>query len=51
MRPYHSNPFGPNAPVFYPRKYQKTLGFFNILRGWRKGALGTNGLRKKWPKQ
>ena len=36
-------------------KYQKTVGFSDVFRGWRKGALGTNGLRsrdiiflKKW---
>ena len=32
----HVNPFFPNAPFLYPLK-----------TGWRKGALGTNGLKHR----
>ena len=34
----------PNAPLLYPCKHQKTVGFSNIFRGQRKGGFGTNGL-------
>ena len=38
------NPVVPNAPFFYPWKYQKAIRFSDVFMGWRKGALGTNGL-------
>ena len=34
----------PMHPLSTPWKHQKTLRFSNVCRGWRKGALGTNGL-------
>ena len=40
----HHNPFVPIAPFLYPRKNKKNLRFFDVFRGQRKGALGTNGL-------
>ena len=36
----------PMHPFSTPRKHQKTLRFFDVYRGLRKGALGTNGLKK-----
>ena len=38
------NPFVPNAPFLYPLKTSENLRFFDVFRGWRKSALGTNGL-------
>ena len=29
-----------------PWKHQKTVKFSDVFRGYRKGALGTNGLKK-----
>ena len=37
------NPF-PMHPFSIPWKHQKTVRFSDVFRGWRKGALGTNGL-------
>ena len=31
-----------------PWKHQKTVRFSNVFRGFRKGALGTNGLNLSW---
>ena len=39
--------FFPIYPFSNPWKHQNTLRFSDILRGYRKGALGTNGLQKK----
>ena len=33
-------------PFSTPWKHQKTVRFSDVFRGQRKGALGTNGLRK-----
>ena len=42
------------SPPPPPRNHQKTFGFSDVFRGWRKGALGTNGLnikgKRKFPK-
>ena len=32
-------------PFSTPWKHQKTLRFSDAFMGWRKGALGTNGLK------
>ena len=40
------NPVVPNAPFLYPLEISENLTVFNICRGQRKGALGTNGLKK-----
>ena len=37
----HSSPMHPFST---PWKHQKTLWYFYIFRGWKKGPLGTNGL-------
>ena len=50
MRPYHSNPFVPNAPFLYPRKYQKTLGFFLYFKGVEKGCIGNKWVKEKMAK-
>ena len=34
-------------PFFAPWEYQQTIWLFDIFRGYRKGALGKNGLRKE----
>ena len=34
----------PKHPLSTPWKHQKTLRFSDVFRGYRKGALGTNGL-------
>ena len=48
------NPFIPNAPFTYPLKTLENLRFSDVFKGWRKGALGTNGLnikdKRKFPK-
>ena len=36
----------PMHPFSKPLKHQKTVKFFDVFRGQRKGALGTNGLTK-----
>ena len=36
------NPFVPIAPFLYPLKPSENL-VFDVFRGYRKGALGTNG--------
>ena len=39
------NTFVPNVPFLYPLKTLETIRFSDVFRGYRKGALGTNGLR------
>ena len=36
------NPFFTNTSFLYPMKHQKTVRFFHVFRGQRKGTLGTN---------
>ena len=38
------NSFVPEAPFLYPLNYQKTLRLSDVLRGYRKGAMGANRL-------
>ena len=38
------NPFVPNAPFLYSLKTSQTVRFSDAFRGYRKSALGTNGL-------
>ena len=36
----------PMHPFSSPWKHQQTVRFSDVLRGWRKDALGTNGLKR-----
>ena len=42
----HSFPMHPFSTLW---KHQKVLRFSDVFRGYRKGALGTNGLINEWP--
>ena len=41
----------PMHPFSTPWKHQKTVRFSDIFRGWRKGALRTNGLIERYPRK
>ena len=38
------NPFVPNSPFLYSPPTPQNLRFSGVFRGYKKGALGTNGL-------
>ena len=41
----------PMHPFSTPWKHQKTVRFSDIFRGWKKGALKTNGLIERYPRK
>ena len=41
----------PMHPFSTPWKHQKTVRFSDIFRGWRKGALRTNGLIERYSRK
>ena len=40
------NLFVPSDPASTPRRHQKTVRFSDVFRGYRKGALGTNLIKR-----